>query len=99
MLRYSIENIYHYSGQFDRVLTITFGYDTKSRELYGDHITGIFVYTKQERIELEERIKQQPVPSTDGFIRIKELIKGVSEEKKAELLKTGILASDIVSIL
>jgi hypothetical protein len=66
-MRYSTDTIYYYSGQFDTVVSVTLGYGTKSRELYSDFLLGEFYYTKAERTELEKRVSQSPVPSTDGY--------------------------------
>jgi hypothetical protein len=97
-MRYSTEAIYYYSGQFDKIVSVTFGYGTKSRELYGDFVTAEFYYIKDERIEFEKRLKQTPVPSTDGYVKLVVLVEKLDDEKKKRLQTEGVLASDIVSI-
>lgn len=96
---YSIEDIYRYSGQYDKVVTIEFKINSESYKRYGNHITGIFLYTPKERRTLQENISEENDIRTNGYVKFKELLKNVPEEQREELLTKGISSSDIHSIL
>ena len=98
-MSYSSEQIYLLSGQFDKIVSVTFGYETNARKLYGDFITGEFIYSKEERIKLEEKLKQKPLPSTAAFIRFRGVLKSLSKNKREQLYNIGIYSSEIASIL
>ncbi|TCZ65181.1 hypothetical protein [Flaviaesturariibacter aridisoli] len=96
---YSIEEIYLMSGQFDKVVNVTFKHDSESQNLYGEHITGEFIYTPKERAELQRLVGAADVPSTDGYVKFHEILKYLPEEKRQLLRRTGIKASDIQQII
>lgn len=96
---YTIEDIYRYSGQYDKVVTIEFKTNSESYKRYGNHITGIFLYTPKERKTLQEDISEEKDIRTDGYVKFKELLHNVPDEQREELLTKGLLNSDIHSIL
>jgi hypothetical protein len=46
---YSIEDIYKYSGQFDKTVTVSFYSNSDAFKEYGSFLTGTFYYTPKER--------------------------------------------------
>ena len=96
---YSIEEIYIRSGQYDKVVNVSFKYNSESHKLYGDHITGEFVYTPAERKELQEIINTKGFPRNDGYAKFKGLLKELSDDKKKILFQKGLRVSDIANIL
>ena len=97
--KYSIEDIYRSSGQFDKVVTLIFKISSESHKKYGNHITGIFSYTPKERKDIQERISEQKDIQTHGHVRFKELLNNISDEQKKELIEKGIPCVDIHSII
>lgn len=95
---YSVEDIYKYSGQFDRNVTVIFNHDTESYKLYGNHITGSFIYTPKERREIQSRIDNDSLISTNGYVKFEENLKKISDEKREVLRSIGVSSSDIHEI-
>lgn len=98
-MNYSVEDIYNFSGQFDKVVSITFKPNSAGYVKYGQSITGMFVYTPNERTKLQQIVDESNDVKTDGYIRFNELLNNVSPELKGELLEKGVLNTDIQSIL
>lgn len=100
-MNYSREEIFQYSGQFDKTVTVSFKYESKAQKEYGNHITGDFYYTPKERIELENLIKKEDFDKTDGLIKFKVSngINKLTNEQVNNLRFEGIMASDIIEIL
>ena len=97
---YSIEDIYKYSGQYDRTVTVSFYTNSDAFNEYGSFVSGTFFYTPAERQQLEEIIKQVEYDRNDGLVKIEiSHSKTLSVEQKGELKYRGIKASDISEIL
>lgn len=97
-MNYSIENIFKNYGQFDKVVTLSFVPNSYSAKTFGQFLTGIFLYTRDERIQLEEIIKEEDHQNTRGRVRIKELLNDVCEEQKEILLKEGLNTDEIIEV-
>jgi hypothetical protein len=100
-MTYSKEEIYKYSGQFDRTVTITFKYDSEARVKYGDYITGSFYYTPEERQTCQAVLEAGDEDiKTDGLIKFSAgRMNDLTQEQINDLRYEGILASDIIEIL
>ncbi|MDP3462094.1 MAG: hypothetical protein Q8S18_04820 [Bacteroidales bacterium] len=95
-IRYSKEKVYKDFGQYDKVVTLSFYSGSKSFDEFPEYMTGIFQYSHKERKEMEELIQQNE--STFGFIRFKELLNKINDEKKEYLIKQGLNCEEISSI-
>ncbi|RDY58380.1 hypothetical protein [Flagellimonas nanhaiensis] len=98
---YSQEEIYKFTGQFDKVVSVSFRFGSEAAKKYGSYITGTFYYTPDEREKLEEAVAVDDFEKTDGLIKFKagKGINQLSEEQIGDLRFEGILASDIIEIL
>ncbi len=95
---FSTENIFKYHGQYDKVVTLSFNPDSYSAKNYGQFITGIFQYTRDERIALESTISNQGYENHHGHVKLKELLDDVCDEQKEELIRKGIDTTDIIEV-
>ncbi len=98
-MRYSLEELYYQFGKYDKVIGITFTRDSESYKKFSGFVVGKLVYSASEREDLEMKFKLEQVPRTSGFQRFQENIHKVSEDKIADLEKTGFLCSDIIEVL
>lgn len=100
-MTYSQEEVYKYSGQFDKVVTVSFRFGSDTRNKYGDFITGKFYYTPKERADLENVIAVEELPKTDGLIKfaVGNGLNELTEQQIGDLRFEGVLASDIIEIL
>ena len=98
-MNYSIEEIFVLAGQFDKVVNVSFKFSSDSRKKYGDHITGEFIYTPEERGKLQKIVEGQDFPRTSGFVKFNSLLSELTMEQKKELKQSGINTEDIGSIL
>lgn len=100
-MKYSQEEIYKLTGQFDKVVSVSFAYNSDAKAKYGDYITGSFYYTPKERVRLEEVIAEDEHENTDGLIKftVGRAFRGLTKEQIGDLRFEGILASDIIEIL
>lgn len=93
--KYFIEDIYETFGQFDWVATFFFKEGTKAFQKYGQYITGIIVYSFDERQKLEEKIKSSNNDKAEGIIKLKYLMNVKDDEFKSTLLSQGFHTSDL----
>ena len=100
-MTYSQEEIYKFTGQYDKVVSVSFRYGSEARKKYGDYITGTFYYTPGERSKLEDVIAEDDFQKTDGLIKFQagKGINPLSKKQIGDLRFEGILASDIIEIL
>lgn len=99
-MTYSQEEIYKFTGQYDKIVSVSFRYGSESKKKYGAYITGSFYYTPAERESLEQAITNDEYPKTDGLIKFKVgRINVLTEEQIGNLRYEGILASEIIEIL
>ena len=68
-MKYSQEEIYFHTGQYDRIVSVSFKDDSELNQKYSKTIIGTFFYTLDERKSLEKAIKENPVPRTDSYSR------------------------------
>ena len=95
---FSTENIFKYHGQYDKVVTLSFKPDSYSAKNYGQFLTGIFQYTRDERIALESTISNTEYENHHGHVKLKELLDDVCDEQKEELIRKGIDTTDIIEV-
>lgn len=99
-MRYSVEDIYNYSGQYDRTVTISFTPNSVPYEKYGSYVVGTLYYTPKEREYLQNTINQDDYPQNDGIVKIDiSHSDNLSRELQDELKHKGVKASDIIEIL
>ena len=94
---YTLEKIYNLVGRNDYTSTITFRPNSQSAKQYGNTLTIMFLYTQQERENLENNIKKG-VTGTQGYVKAKYLLFDLPESKIKTLEKVGIDTNDIIDI-
>lgn len=97
-MKYTIEEIYLLVGKDDLTAGLTFNYDSDAFKKYGSFITVVFLYTQQEREEMDKLILNEPF-SKHGRIRAKYLNSELTKDKVELLLKEGVYSEDITEIL
>jgi hypothetical protein len=98
--QFSIEEIYAMYGQFERkYISIEFHKYSKSAEKFGRNISGVIVYSKAERENLEEIIHKDSVPRTNGLVKLESSDENLSVEQKEQLLNEGFTSGDIYEVL
>ncbi|MGV3460256.1 MAG: hypothetical protein ACO1N9_07360 [Flavobacterium sp.] len=97
---YTKENIYKNTGQFDKIVSVSFRFNSESYNKYGSYIVGKFFYTPNERAEIQKVIDDPNHAQTHGLIKfIVSPSPEVSPENKEYLKLDGLNSSDIVEIL
>ncbi|MFH6982237.1 hypothetical protein [Marinoscillum luteum] len=95
----SSEEIYSQFGQFDCFVTLTFHFNSNSFKGFGLTLMGTFMYTLEERKEMEQVLKQKEIPRTSRPIKFKPSeLEELTEEQRVVLDKDGINCSEILSI-
>lgn len=94
---YTLEKIYNLVGRNDYTSTITFRPNSQSEKLYGNTLTIVFLYTQQEREELENNIRKG-VTGKHGYVKAKYLLFDLPDNKIKKLEKVGINTNDIIDI-
>jgi len=97
MHNYTLEEIYVLTGRDDKTASLEFIPGTDSYNKYGSSITVTFLYTQDEREQMEEMIKTEPFTHS-GKIKAQYLLYDISPELINELKDTGIDSEDIWSI-
>jgi hypothetical protein len=99
-MTYTKESIYKYSGQYDKIVIVTFKWNSDSFKKFGEYIIGKFYYTPKERDIVQKLLENEVASNTHGYVKFKpsEAPK-LSEENVIELDKKGLLTSDIIEIL
>ncbi|MDV7187722.1 hypothetical protein R3X25_10555 [Lutibacter sp. TH_r2] len=95
---YTLEEIYCLVGKEDKTAGLTFKYESDSYKKYGSFITVVFLYTQEEREEMDKLIQNEPY-CHKGYIRAKNLSRDLEEKEIQVLLTTGINSEDIAEIL
>ncbi len=98
-MEYSVEDIFLYSGQYDKVVNISFKKGSESQKEYGDYLIGEFIYSPSERLNLQRLVEEENYTRTNGRVRFKDTTERISDAKREFLRREGVLASDIVGIL
>ena len=86
---YTLEKIYDLVGRNDYTSTITFRPNSQSAKQYGNTLTIVFLYTQQERVNLEHNIKTG-VTGTHGYVKAKYLLFDLPDTKIKELEEVGV---------
>ncbi len=94
---YTLEEIYSLAGKDDKTSGVSFKINSAAYKLYGNHIVVEFLYTQNEREELDQRIKNTPY-TLIGYIKARDLGNELSQEKKDTLRIEGFLSSDISNL-
>jgi ribosomal small subunit protein bTHX len=96
---WSIERLFAFIGNFDYTVNIQFKNDSDGFRKYGMNITGLLIYSKEERKILKSKINSGIKNETDGNIRFDIVLKkGLSEQLITELYKIGFNNSDILTV-
>ncbi|MDR7210961.1 hypothetical protein [Flavobacterium piscis] len=97
---YSKENIYKNTGQFDKIVSVTFRFNSDSHKKYGPYIVGKFYYTPKERAENQHIVNNPNHEHTHGLIKfIASDSPEISHENKEYLKFDGLETSNIIEIL
>ena len=91
--KYTLEKIYDLVGRNDYTSTITFRSNSQSEKLYGNTLTIVFLYTQQEREELEDNIKKGVV-GKHGYVRAKYLLFDLPDTKIKLILEPAKLTEE-----
>lgn len=97
-MNYSEEVVYQLVGKQDKTANVSFKSESESYNLYGSHVTVLFLYNQYEREELDERVKN-PDNRTAVKIKVRHLTSSLDKEKILQLETDGINTEDISSIL
>lgn len=98
-MNFSNEELYYMYGQYDTNISITFNYNSDGYHIFGKSLMGSIIYTEEERRDLENAIKAEPVERTDKKIRIlPSVIEKLTGEQYEQAERYGILCSDIYEI-
>lgn len=96
---WSIERLFAFIGNFDYTVNVQFKNNSESHNKFGLNITGLLIYSKEERKILNSKINSGLKNETDGNIRFKIVLKkGLSEPQITELYKIGFNNLDILSV-
>jgi len=98
-MNFSYEELYYMYGQYDALITITFHYNTDGYKTFGSTLMGDIIYTEDDRNELENLLKESPVPRSERKIRLmpSPVIK-LSSEQFEQAERYGFSCSDIYEI-
>ena len=99
-MNFSYEEIFSMYGQFDTFVSLQFNVGTEAFKKFGPSLMGTFIYTLEERRDLEQALKDGNVPRTNRLVKFKpaKAEKKLTEEQRIELDKTGILNGDIFEV-
>lgn len=83
-------------GQYDTFVTLEFHYNTEEYNIFGSRLMGVFIYTLEERKQLEEVLKQEQIPRIDTKIKFSpSSIEKLTPENIEILDRYGIQVSSI----
>ncbi|MCP4762266.1 MAG: hypothetical protein GY870_10835 [archaeon] len=95
-MNHSSEEIYLLVGQYDNFVSLEFNYSSEESKKFGLRLMGTFIYTLEERKELENIINKPNFPRTEKKIKFKpSVLEKLNEKLKTELDREGILCSSI----
>lgn len=99
-MNFSYEEIFSMYGQFDTFVSLHFHPGSDAFNKYGQSLMGTFIYTLDERRNLEQLLKNENVSRSNKAIKFKpaKAEKSLSEAQRIELDKTGILNGDIYEV-
>lgn len=94
---YTLEEIYLLVGKEDKTASLTFKRGSNAFKNYGSYVTVVFLYSQNEREELDNKIKNKPYISS-GNLKVKYLAGDISKEQIEKIHKYGINSIDIALI-
>lgn len=94
-MNYSCEELYSEYGQFNSLVTISFHNDSEAYSKFGSSLMGTFLYSYEERQELERRLLDDDVERSITYIKFKSIDEGLDNELAIDLDKKGIRSEDI----
>ena len=98
--QFSVEELYFMYGQYEKYISIEFHKFSESAKQFGESVSGIIVYHKGEREQLDKAISEENVPRTNSSVKIDcSNDRDLPEEMKNSLINTGFLSGDIYQIL
>jgi hypothetical protein len=98
--QFSVEELYSMYGQYDKFISVEFHKYSESAKKYGRLISGVIQYTKLERDALEQSIRQEKVPRTNGPVIIDcNSDVDLSEDDKNRIIKEGFKSGDVYQVL
>jgi len=98
-MNFSAEEIYFQFGQYDKFLEVKFHYNSEAFKELGPKLLGTFIYTLDERIQLEDSLKLEDIPRTNSNIKFKPSeLERLTSDQKIRLDKTGFKCADIYEI-
>ncbi|MDD2564959.1 MAG: hypothetical protein PHU27_12170 [Salinivirgaceae bacterium] len=97
-MSYTIEEIYLLGGKDDKTAVLTFKFNSDSYKKYGNFITVVFIYTQNERVEMDKLVLNEPF-TNHGRIKAKYLDSKLSNDKVDLLFNEGVYTGDIATIL
>ena len=88
-------------GQYEnKYISIEFHKFSESALKFGRNIAGVITYRKKEREELEKALSEEPVPRTNGMVKIDcNKNEKLSDQQKVELAENGFQSGDIYEVL
>lgn len=97
-MSYSIDRVYSLVGRDDKIAGLEFVKDSESFKEFGRYITVLFIYTQQERQELEKIFNEGTDRQSFSCIKAKYFLDDLTNEQTEKLLESGINCVDIHSI-
>lgn len=95
-MNFSYEEIFAMYGQYDAFVTLEFHYNTEAFNLFGNRLMGVFIYTIDERKQLEHILQQDSIPRTDAKIKFSpSTLEKLTAENLEILDRYGIQVSNI----
>lgn len=95
-MNFSCEEIYSMYGQYDTFVTLEFHYNTEEYNRFGSKLMGVFIYTLEERKQLEEILNHEQIPRTDAKIKFSpSSLEKLTAENVEILDRYGIQVSSI----
>ena len=86
-------------GQYDKFVSVEFNRSREEYKKFGLRLMGTFIFTLQEREELQEVLNSDNIPRTNRKIKFKPSeLERLSNEQKVDLDRDGILCSSIDSV-
>ncbi|MFZ1784295.1 MAG: hypothetical protein WAU23_03770 [Ferruginibacter sp.] len=96
-MNYTLEEIYALAGKDDKTALVTFKSGSDANKEYGEYLTLLFIYTQDEREDLDEKIKS-PSYTSSGYAKARYLGFDL-EPEKVDKLKTDGINSDDISLI
>lgn len=98
-MSYSNKSIYEQYGQFDNFLIVEFYFGSEEYVLYGNEIMGTFIYSQDERNELEKLKKEEAILDDERNVKIcPSKVENFNKEELFKLEKEGFSTKSIRNI-